>query len=124
MQSYLKIKIKSLAAEAMIIRHEERRVIRHRRHLVGRQGDEKALAALNAEQEGLYLHRIRDVRGEARAAQLAYAYLRGRHPYAKVEPAGSVYPPLGRIVDLVAKYGGHDKKLMAEPVKAWIDQER
>lgn len=62
----LKVKVKSLAEEARIIRKEEKKTVGYRR-------------------ERLYLHRILDVRMEARASQIAYACLRGVH-YEKVEP--------------------------------------
>ena len=67
--SYLRVKIKSLAEEARIIRKEERKALDH---------------SDRATYEGLRKHRTQDVRGEARAAQLAYAFVRGR-PYAKIE---------------------------------------
>jgi len=55
----LKIKIKSLAAEAVIIRQEERKT----------SGDTRT---------SLHLHRTFDVRREARASLLAYAFLRSK----------------------------------------------
>lgn len=54
---YLKIKIKSLSDEARAIRFEEKR-----------------WPGPSAERQGLYLHRINDVRSEARSAQLAYTF--------------------------------------------------
>lgn len=56
---FLKVKIKSLAAEAVIIRLEEKR----------------ARGQLRNE---LHQHRVHDVRSEQRAALLAYAFIRGR----------------------------------------------
>ena len=70
---YLKVKIKALAAEAAIIRFEERRVHGFERHLLGQ-------------------HRRIDVRRAARRNLLAYACLRGR-PYAQVESPATLYPP-------------------------------
>ena len=64
-QRFLKVKIKCLADESVIIRKEERRA----------RGDLR---------RDLYLHRIGVVRSESRAALLAYAYLRGR-PVESVE---------------------------------------
>ena len=59
-QRFLKVKIKSLAAESKIIRAEEKKTI-------------------NTElRNGLYSHRVNDVRMETRAALIAYGYLRGR----------------------------------------------
>jgi hypothetical protein len=61
------VKIKSLAAEAKIIRDEVRR-----------QGDPQIKNALSEHRKGI-------VRSEARLAQLAYAFFRGV-PYKAVEP--------------------------------------
>lgn len=70
-KTYLKIKIMSLAAEAKIIRREE--------HRWPGASDIRC---------GLHLHRVNNVRGEARASLLAYGFLRGRS-YAAVEDAKS-----------------------------------
>jgi hypothetical protein len=110
--AYLKVKIKSLAAEARIIRHAEE-VWRHREHDKGRPTF-----------FGLRSHRIWDVRNEARAAQLAYAYLRGR-PYAVVEPTGKdnggrQSNPIDwqRVTKIAAKYGP-DRSLEWATVREW-----
>jgi len=62
----LKIKAKSLAAEARIIRKEERKLTGSRRDIIAE-------------------HRRTIVRDEARATQLAIACIKGR-PYTTVEP--------------------------------------
>ena len=59
----LKVKIKSLAEEARIIRREERKL------------DWKTDQAKRFK---LWVHRTFDIRREARATLIAYAYLRGR----------------------------------------------
>jgi len=84
---YLKIKIKSLAAEAQIIRKEERK-----------------WPGTTAERHGLHSHRVLDVRREARSALLAYGYLRGRK-YLQLEPKCSEAPNWRRIGKLVERYG-------------------
>ena len=66
-QRFLKVKIKSLAAESKIIRLEERKT-----RYVDTEGISYCL------REELYQHRVGDVRQETRSALLAYAYLRGR----------------------------------------------
>lgn len=80
---HLKIKIKSLADEARIIRAEE-----HKLKIGGFGPDENRhpkdvsrLAEYNETRE----HRVNGLRKEARASLLAYAYLRGK-PYRSVEP--------------------------------------
>lgn len=94
-KTYLRIKIISLALEAQAIRREERRWI-----VNGRRDHPIRM--------GLMEHRKRDVRQEARAAQLAYGFLRGR-PYASLEAPSSRPADWGRVVALVAKYGGYDQ---------------
>jgi hypothetical protein len=120
MRSYLKVKIKSLAEEARIIRAEERRVKAQRFHARGRQGEETRLAGLDAEFFGLYHHRTQDVRREARAANIAYAFMRGR-PYAKIEKAGSANVPVDRAISLVAKFGYVKPAQATIDMKAWFD---
>lgn len=92
---YLKIKIKSLAAEASMIRREE--------HLWKLRDRELFF--------GLRSHRTWDVRREARAALLAYGFLRGR-PYKKIEAFTYDPPPFGRVVALVKKYGAGSEIVM------------
>lgn len=100
---YLKIKIKSLAEEARIIRHEE-----------------KKWAGPSETRMGLHHHRTHHVRMETRAALLAYAFIRGRR-YSQVEStrwsesdlkwldsphyAAPMGFPIKRVTELVAKYG-------------------
>ena len=69
----LKVKIKSLAEAARIIRKEECKL------------DWKTDQAKRFK---LFIHRTVDIRIEARATLLAYAYLRGRE-YLSVEPTAS-----------------------------------
>ena len=112
--AYLKVKIKSLAAEAKIIRHEEE-VWRHRETERGRPTF-----------FGLREHRKHDVRTEARAAQLAYAFIRGR-PYSHTEPTGKdnggrQSNPIAwdRVMKLAAKYGPN-RNLEWDTVREWAD---
>lgn len=78
------MKIKSLAAEALIIRHAEKRYPKER-------------AALHS-------HRTHDVRQEARSALLAYGFLRGRE-LERLERKGSRPIDEKRVAALVKKYG-------------------
>lgn len=81
---YLKVKIKSLAEEAKIIRKEERKALATYRRIKNKQGfEEKAEKALNL-YNGLRMHRIGIVRAEARAAQLAYGFLNNKK-YSELE---------------------------------------
>jgi hypothetical protein len=64
--AFLKVKVKSLAAEAKIIRFEEHKT----------KGDLRNM---------LHEHRVGPVRLEARATHIAYGYLRGLN-YCQIEP--------------------------------------
>ena len=104
-KTFLKIKIKSLAAEAAIIRREERRLPR-----AGMTGLRYALAQ----------HRRYDVRSEARSALLAYGFLRGL-PYARIEAKCWTVPDLARTAEIAAKFGGFDKKVALVQIRAWTE---
>lgn len=89
--TYLRVKIKSLAAEARIIRAEER----------------KAKASGNrALLDGLHSHRIFDVRSAARRTYIAYGYLRGRR-YDQIERngTGNLHGHWNSIARMIVKYG-------------------
>jgi len=133
----LKIKIKSLAAEAGIIRHEERKLVRpkprsrglrtlksglpvvvpvERRTKTGAipwardHQKTKEVAALDMRYNKLRHHRTIVLRREARASQLAYAYLRGRR-YDETEHKDSVFDSgvIATAARLIGKYGeGHE----------------
>jgi hypothetical protein len=104
---YLRVKIKSLAEEARIIRREEQRFPRGHRN--------------NELYFGLRSHRTNEVRGEARAALLAYGLLRGRR-YAQIEATCHEYPNWARVIELVRKYGSYPSKAEAiSAVMAWSD---
>lgn len=81
----LRIKIKSLAEEARIIRKEE-----HRTH-----------GALRNE---LHLHRVGVVRHEARHTHIAYGLLRGR-TIEQIEPGAKVDPDMKKVEAMLKRYG-------------------
>ena len=86
---YLKVKIKSLAAEARIIRFEEA----------------KARKRKNTEwRSGLASHRRGIVRSAARHTHLAYGFLRGRS-YKQMEAKCTIKPDWKRVLTMVEKYG-------------------
>ncbi len=84
-RAYLKVKIKSLAEEARIIRKEER----------VSQGEKR---------EGLHLHRVGTVRREARHALLAYGFIRGLK-YCQMEAKCETPPDWEAVKRMVVKYG-------------------
>lgn len=105
-RTFLKIKIKSLAVEARIIRFEEKR-----------------WPGESPERLGLHEHRTYDVRREARSAQLAYGFLRGRQ-YKQLENATRKRIDFRRVSELAYKYGNEKKKdALVDQLKAWAAKE-
>lgn len=107
MKAFIRVKIKSLAVEARIIRYEERR-------------------SLAREHTSLY-RRLRDhrrdvVRPEARAAQLAYAFMREKPYSATEQPRKDNPPPYRRVAELVSKYNRMPKDRARDAVSEWIKQ--
>jgi hypothetical protein len=138
---YLKIKIKSLAVEARMIRAEEQKW--KLRSCPYRREYDRAVRAWLADETksievaeaikpfagadtlfwGLRCHRTVDVRDEARASLLAYGMLRGR-AYARLEAKCEVPPPAKRITELIRKYGPNDplrNVKHADTVKEWLE---
>jgi hypothetical protein len=120
-KAFLKIKIKSLAAEAVIIRKEEnkyRNYSKSKFNIVGdslqevmAEGNEKASNRNKARDIWLSLksHRKFDVRNESRSALLAYGYIKST-PYAKMESKCYNPPDLKRIAQLVLKFDPDSRK--------------
>lgn len=98
----LKVKVKSLAAEAQIIRLEESRSVPG-----------------SVQQNELHNHWVRDVRAEQRSSLLAYAFLRGR-PLAACEAKCKVEPDWKRVGQIVEKFGTvEDRKDQAVRFGEW-----
>lgn len=121
---YLKIKAKSLAEEARMIRKEEQKLKQipfYKRKIMTKYNwgwlTEDPVT-------GLAEHRKWDVRNEARATHIARTYIAG-HEYRRAEKKCNdfwfreVYI-LPRVVKLIEKYG--EKKITREEVKRWIDR--
>lgn len=88
-REYLRVKVKSLAEEARIIRKEETRTY-------------------GAIRDGLHLHRVGVVRYEARATHLAYGLIRGR-ALERIEKSDSRTDHLWKKVRaMIEKYGPCD----------------
>ncbi len=136
MSIYLKIKIKSLAEEARMIRKEERKQLGYGRHLrrVDRDARVNTPEEERWENNPVYLthcrlhhHRVVDVRKAAREAQLAYAYLRGR-PLLVVEPnlahPFANRPKWNRVRKLVLRYyeGQAGEHSVRESLRIWVQQ--
>ena len=103
-RKFLKIKLKSLAEEARIIRHEERK-------LRCKPSPHYDCTENQSVRNELRNHRLRVVRPEARATHIAYGFLRGRS-YRQLErlpkdrkPSFLEGPKWDRVEAMVKKYG-------------------
>ena len=81
----LRVKVKSLAVEARIIRREAQRT-----HGVLR--------------DELHTHRVWLLRSEARHTHLAYGFIRGR-TYLQIEPKAATAPNWERVRKMTKRYG-------------------
>ncbi len=106
MQEYLRVKVKSLAAEAKIIRDEERKAKAHRKFDL---------------RLGLAEHRRGVVRHAARSSLLAYGFLRNT-PYLSMEKNCRREPDWNAIEKMVMKYGLGDRRDIAQKFSEWKDQ--
>lgn len=103
MREYLKVKVKSLAAEARIIQLEERLArARRRRDLV----------------MGLAEHRRVTVRKASRSTHLAYGFLRGR-AYHTMERTCRTEPDWGAVQKMIEKYGEGDRRVLVQKFADW-----
>ena len=124
MRSYLKVKIKSLAAEATIIRHEERKALKRRDWVRNRQGPNDVEEHLTAEYASLRAHRVGVVRDEARSSLLAYGFLRGKS-YAECEPENSSPFCVGHVAKICQRFGlAGREEAVRNSLKAWRDAPR
>jgi len=119
----LKIKAKSLAEEARIIRKEEKKLkeipFHKRSKVIKYNWGHYTVCHLST----IQWHRRWDVRNEARATQLAIAYIKGKN-YLQVEkntksPDLLRYHIVPRILAMVKKYG--EKETTREDILKWIE---
>lgn len=131
---YLRVKIKDLGEEARSIKLEELKRKKRNRKIFLKTGinpNDGGIVDHKYRTDdvfwGLRHHRVWDVRREARASQLAYAFLRGRS-YRQVEKEGST--PLDssmfeRVAQLIAKFGNRKEPGFKEAIygelKAWLE---
>lgn len=112
MSTELKVKLKSLAEEARIIRKEELSI---------KNGNFSYKS--NMKRESLYLHRTTHIRPIARATYLAYGLLRGLD-YHQIERTTKTIPNWGKVRAMVEKYSEAsylDANL--EKLKCWINND-
>lgn len=118
-KTFLKIKIMSLAAEAKIIRQEANKWP-HQRDIPNEEREDPKQVDRYMTRYLLNQHRRFDVRREARSAQLAYGFLRGR-AYCTIEEKCWELPDANRIAEIAAKFGVvRDKKLVFYQVRDWL----
>lgn len=98
----LRVKRLSLGAEARVIRVQEQRLLRRARRAKSKGRD---AAALYGRFENLQWHRKFEVRSHARAAHLAYGFLRDK-PYKVLERTARSWPSLETIAKNVKAFGG------------------
>lgn len=115
MKVYLKVKIKSLAAEARIIRHEELK-FPNARLMRKMQWAQPIGGRDNPTYQGLHIHRVAIVRPEARAALLAYGFLRGRS-YRAIEAKCYQEPDWFNVLKIARRFG----TVIDDEFKAWRD---
>jgi hypothetical protein len=121
----LKVKYKSLAEEARIIRKEENKLRNMILWAKANSNDFEELAKMRSKRASLSDHRKKDVRNENRATQLARAFLSGV-PYISVEQKRNESKEyhfqtqiLKRVLTMANKYG--DKQYDMSDVKLWIN---
>ena len=116
----LRVKIKSLAAEARIIRHEERRAIDSARR-TNKSKYPTEERHLRAAHESLHGHRVRNLRWEARAALIAYAIMRGM-PRSRMEPGNTRLFDMDLASSVLSRFAGISSKLASSAVLEWAMQ--
>lgn len=135
MKTYLKIKICSLAAEAKIIKCEERKWFKFigTKQIPGKAVDgvipyttKNIYKKDHPLRMGLRQHRIDVVRPECRHSNIAYGYMRGR-AYKQIENKCYVQPNWERVAEIVRKFSGAKyiaeglRKQLFEDLKAWSE---
>ena len=114
----LKIKSKHLALEPQIIKHEERKL---KKQIRSNKGD---LQQLIWKLDSLVNHRKHIVRNEARATQLARAYIDGKE-YTSIERkrhdnSTFIQYIVSRIHAMVTRYGkGDQRKVTVDMIRDW-----
>jgi hypothetical protein len=105
----LRIKIKTLAAEAKYIKFEQRKFPRGKReHEVF---------------QSLHFHRVHLVRPAARSGLLAYGYLRGRS-YEQLEQKCYEKPDWKEVQDLLVRFGRMSRMEAESRIVQWVDDRR
>jgi hypothetical protein len=116
-RTHLKIKIKSLAAEARIIRDEVTKIKKSSK----RCKDEDTERTLRWRAESLTDHRKGVVREEARHSLLAYGLIRNI-PYSVMEEKCREKPNLKKVEEMARRFGANSDMIgvWMEAAKEWL----
>ncbi len=145
MKLYLKIKIKTLAAEATMIRLEERKQnpgsrarVKAKQLLAGNEPPlgrtDEELAAINRAKRilrkptekqmdrfwGLRGHRRLVVRVESRASHIAYGFLRGLD-FKRIENKSKTEPDWDKVKSMIERFGEDDVRERMQRFAEWKD---
>lgn len=104
--THLRVKIRSLAAEQKIIRHEELRCKKRRSYREDQPGARDLFWSLRGHRNGLS--------NVIRSSLLAYAAMRGR-AYEMIEAQSVDQPTWADVKDTALRFGAH-----AADIDAWI----
>lgn len=115
---FLKVKIKSLAAEQVIIRQEEGKVL-DRRRSADLSLDKRQ--AMTRRHRFLYLHRTRDVRSVIRVNHLAACFLRGT-AYWECEKTCAEPPNFREVLKHVRRFGAESEDVLEDAFAEWVWQ--
>ena len=124
MKPFLRVKIKSLATEARIIRLEEIKYKPRIKRIIPSDDNVVRYEEDNTYFE-LHNHRTFVVRGEARSALLAYGVLRGR-TYKQMEAKCYQAPDWVAVRNNLVRFGGYagfTKENTDVALKAWADSD-
>lgn len=120
----LRIKSKHLALEPQVIRYEEEK-LKCQIKFYQRKENAAMCSALSIKLDSLINHRRWNVRNEARATELARAYLQGK-PYLTVERRAECNDDMfklyiiGRVLTMVQKYGkGDQRRVDRKTIELW-----
>ncbi len=115
---HLKVKIKSLAEEAKIIKQEARKLKVEARRLDHAHGNPDLAKKLRWQVNSLLYHKDFPVGNEARHSLLAYAVLRGK-PYFVVEAKcrEDNRPSFKKVEEMALRFGA-----TKDSVSEWIDE--
>lgn len=115
-KTHLKIKVRTLALEASIIRAEERKALKNPKLWSRFDWDDtwksvpctpQDSGATNSSYESLRLHRITVVRQAARLNHLAYGFLRGTS-YARMEGSCKTPPDWAKVEKIAKRFGPNE----------------